>query len=129
MAGKTILIIEDNTIQSEMLVTQLRQQGFHVLIASEGNQTLNRLSNGPLPDLILLDMLLPSGERDSWWFLDQRQHIPALAAVPVVIMTSLSVACEAWAASLGAGGLLRKPFDPTALRNEIRHCLGDSVHA
>jgi CheY-like chemotaxis protein len=129
MAGKTILIIEDDTIQREMLATALRQQGFRVLTATEGNEAINRLSNGPVPDLILLDMLLSSGERDGWWFLNQRQHIPALAAVPVVIMTSLSVACEAWAASLGAAGLLRKPFDPTALQAEIRHCLGEAVQA
>ncbi len=128
MAGQTILVIEDDTIQCEMLATQLRQQGFHVVTAPEGNQALNWLANGPLPNLILLDMLLPSGERDGWWFLDQRQRIPALAAVPVVIMTSLSVACEAWAASLGAAGLLRKPFDPPALVAEIRHCLRATVH-
>jgi CheY-like chemotaxis protein len=129
MAGKTILVIEDDTIHREMLAAQLRGQGFRVLTAPEGNEVLNRLSDGPVPDLILLDMLLPSGERDGWWFLNQRQRTPALASVPVVIMTSLSVACEAWAASLGAAGLLRKPFDATTLQAEIRYCLGEAVQS
>ncbi|HWG46801.1 MAG TPA: response regulator [Gemmataceae bacterium] len=129
MAGKTILIIEDNSIQREVLATELRQHGFRVLSAPDGQDALNRLSNGPLPDLILLDMLLPSGECDGWWFLNQRQDIPALSSVPVVIMTSLSVSCETWAASLGAAGLLRKPFDVESLLSEIRHYLGESVQA
>ena len=127
--GKTIWIIEDDTIQREVLATQLRQQGFTVVTAPEGYEALKRLSSGPVPDLILLDMLIPSGNSDGWWFLRQRQHIPTLAAVPVVIMTSLSVACEAWAASLGAAGLLRKPFEAGALLAEMRRCLGEAVQA
>ena len=129
MAGQIIWIIEDDTIQREALATELRQHGFTVVPAKEGSEALNRLPRGPLPDLILLDMLLPSGERDGWWFLNERQHIPALTPVPVVIMTSLSVACAAWAASLGAAGLLRKPFEADSALAEIRHCLGEAVQA
>jgi CheY-like chemotaxis protein len=129
MTGKTILIIEDETIQREMLATELRQQGFTAVTAREGSEALNQLHIGPIPDLILLDMLLSSGQRDGWWFLNQRQHIPALASVPVVITTSLSVACEEWAVSLGAAGLLRKPFDVETLLSEIWHRLGETVQA
>jgi CheY-like chemotaxis protein len=129
MAGRTVLVIEDDTIQREMLEMELRRQGFTVATATEGNEALNRLSNGPIPDLILLDMLIPSGNYDGWWFLRQRQRIPELTGVPVLIMTSLSVACEAWAVSLGAVGLVRKPFDATALQAEIRHRLGEAVQA
>ena len=127
MAGKTILIIEDDTLHREMLTTALGEQGFTVVTATEGNEALNRLSSSRVHDLILLDMLVPSGNFDGWWFLHQRQRIPALAAIPVVIMTSLSVACEEWAESLGAVGLLRKPFDAAALLTEVRHHLGDTA--
>jgi twitching motility two-component system response regulator PilH len=126
MTGKTILIIEDDTLHREMLTTALGEQGFTVVTATEGNEALNRLSSSRVPDLILLDMLVPSGNFDGWWFLRQRQRIPALAVIPVVIMTSLSVACEEWAASLGAAGLLRKPFDAAALLPEVRRQLGDT---
>ena len=70
-------------------------------------------------------MLVPNGERDGWWLLNQRQRIPAISSVPVVITTSLGTACEEWAASLGAAGLLRKPFDVDPLLAEIRCCLSD----
>jgi CheY-like chemotaxis protein len=126
MAGKTILIIEDDTIHLEMLTTALAKHGFTVVTATEGNEALNRLCNAPVPDLILLDMLLPSGNFDGWWFLHQRQRIPALAAIPVVITTALIVASEAWAVSLDASGFLRKPFDAPALLAEIRRHLGET---
>ncbi len=125
MAAGTILVIEANTIQRVEVAATLQRRGFRVLTATDGNEALNYLSSGPLPDLILLDMLIPSGDFDGWWFLEQRQRIPDLTAVPVVILTSLSEASEEWATSLDAAGVIRKPFDATALLDEIRHCLSE----
>jgi CheY-like chemotaxis protein len=125
MAAGAILVIEDNTIQRVELVTTLHRQGFRVVTATDGNEALNRLTSAPIPDLILLDMLNPAGHGDGWWFLEQRKRIPALASVPVIVTTSLPGACQGWATSLGAAGLVRKPFDPPALLAEIRRCLGD----
>ena len=123
MAASTVLVIEDNLIQREGLATALRQQGFKVLTAEDGNDALNRLSNGPVPDLVLLDMLTPSGEADGWWFLQQRKRIRVLASVPVIITTAIPVAGREWAASLDASGLVRKPFEVEPLLAEMRRCL------
>ncbi len=122
MSG-TVLIIEDDNIQREMLTTELRQQGFTVATATDGSEAVSQLSRGLLPQLILLDMLIPTGHCDGWWFLQQRERMPELAAVPVIILTSLSVASKAWAASLGAAGLIRKPCDPAPLIAEVERCL------
>lgn len=40
--------------------------------------------------------------------------------------SSISVACEEWAASLGAAGLIRKPFENETLLAELRHCDGSA---
>jgi CheY-like chemotaxis protein len=124
MAASTVLVIEDNFIQREGLATALRQQGFTVLTAEDGNDALNRLSNGPIPDLVLLDMLTPRGDGDGWWFLQQRKRIRTLASIPVLITTAIPVASREWAASLGSAGLLRKPFEVELLLAEIRHLEG-----
>jgi CheY-like chemotaxis protein len=123
MPSGTVLVIEDNSLQRDGLATILRREGFRVLTAKDGNEALNKLSSHPIPDLVLLDMLIPSGYDDGWWFLKQRQHIPELSAVPVIIVTSLSVASKEWAASLDAAGVIRKPFEVETLLAEIRHCL------
>jgi CheY-like chemotaxis protein len=124
MAASTVLVIEDNFIQREGLATALREQGFTVLTAEDGNDALNRLSNGPVPDLVLLDMLTPRGDGDGWWFLQQRKRIRTLASIPVLITTAIPVASREWAASLGSAGLLRKPFEVELLLAEIRHLEG-----
>jgi CheY-like chemotaxis protein len=123
MSAGIILVIVVNPIQREELVTILHQEGFRVLTASDGNEALNWLSSHHVPDLILLDLLMPSGTFDGWWLLKQRQRIPELAAVPVIILTALSLASKALAVSLGASGFLRKPVEAEALLAEIRRCL------
>ena len=123
MAASTILVIEDNPIQREQLVTILHHHGFRVLTATDGNEALNLLSSRPVPDLILLDMLILDGYFDGWWFLEQRQRFPALASVPVIITTALTIASQEWATAMGAAGLLRKPIEAEALLLEIRRCM------
>lgn len=125
MSDGTVLLIEDNTIQRMDLAATLHRSGFHVLSATDGNEALNRLCNRPVPDIIVLDMLIPAGHGDGWWFLEQRKRISALTCVPVIITTALPSACAEWAASLGAAGLISKPFDATALLAEVRRCLAD----
>jgi len=124
MSAGTILVVEDDTIQREEVVTILYRQGYRVLTATDGNEALNLLSSRRLPDLILLDTLLFNRYFDGWWFLEQRQRFAALASVPVIITTELSLASREWTTTLGAVGLLRKPVEAEALLLEIHRCLG-----
>ncbi len=123
MAGNTILIVEDNTIQREGLATVLRQRGFSVLPAADGQEAMDLLERSD-PDLILLDMLIPKEDGDGWWFLKQRRQIPRLASIPVLITTAMTVASKEWANSLGAAELIRKPIDLEPLLETIQRCLG-----
>jgi CheY-like chemotaxis protein len=118
LPGALLLVVEDNEVTREGLAFVLRRAGCAVTLASEGAQALALLRAGLRPNLILLDMLLPAV--DGWGLLDERKRDPALAAVPVVIMTALSIACPEWAASLGAAGLLHKPIETGALLAEVR---------
>ncbi len=121
MPGETILVAEDNPVERERLAVVLRQQGYTVLTAGDGAEALKLLQTGPAPGLILLDMLMPGC--DGWQFLDRRKPSPALAAVPVVLVTGVAEADDEWAAALGAVGLLRKPFDVDALLAAVRRWL------
>lgn len=128
MANGTILIVEDNALQREGLALQLRQRGFSVLPAADGQEAIEVLGRSR-PDLVLLDMLMPNEDGDGWWFLKQRQQVPCLASIPVVITTAMSVASREWALSLGADGLIRKPIDVEPLLAAIQRCLGNGcVH-
>jgi CheY-like chemotaxis protein len=122
MANGTILIVEDNSLQREGLALALRQRGFAVLPAADAQEAIELLERTN-PDLVLLDMLIPNDEGDGWWFLKQRQQLPRLASIPVVITTAIAVASKEWAHSLGADGLIHKPIAIEPLVAAIERCL------
>ena len=119
--GPALLIVEDNEITREGMAAVLRRAGYHVSLAADGAQALAHLADDPLPDLILLDMLMPS--LDGWRFLEERRHDRDLRAIPVIIVTALGVASADWAASLGAVGFVTKPVETEDLLAVVRHCL------
>lgn len=120
-SSATLLIVEDDPIAREGLVTILRRAGYSVVAMADGREALDYLRGEPLPALILLDMLLKG--LDGWTFLREKECEPSLAPVPVVIMTGMMSANLEWANALGAVGLLRKPIEVEVLLEEIRcHC-------
>jgi CheY-like chemotaxis protein len=119
-SGKTLLVVEDDAILREGLAVILGREGYRVLLAEDGRAALNRLREGPAPDLILLDMMLPV--EDGWRLLERRQRDATFAAIPVLIVTALGVSSPEWATALGACGLLRKPVEIPELLAEVRRC-------
>jgi CheY-like chemotaxis protein len=122
VTAKTILIVEDNEVQREGLAAVLQNEGYSVVVAADGKEALSVVGT-ILPDLILIDMMMPPP--DGWGLMRLWKQNPALASVPVVIMTSLGIASEEWAASLGACGLIRKPVEMEPLLREVRRCIGE----
>jgi len=120
----TILLIEDNEIQREGAALVLRREGYTVYAAADGREALALVDSGVVPELVLLDMMMPPP--DGWKVLSLRKAMPALASAPVVIVTGLGVASDEWARSLGAAALLRKPVDSESLLAEVRRRLGES---
>src|SRR5690349_14412561 len=117
---KTLLVVEGNAVTREGLAAVLRQQGYEVALAGDGQAALDYLRDSPPPCLILLDLFLPVV--DGWEFL---QRLNASGQGPPVIVTTYSASVGAeWAAAHGCAGLLRKPFELDALLAEARRCLG-----
>jgi CheY-like chemotaxis protein len=118
---ETILIVEDNEIEREGMAVVLRQAGYAAVIAPSTDVALAYPECNRPPALILLDMMMPG--KDGWQFLQERKKKPALASVPIVIVTGVGVASQEWAESLGAVGVLIKRFDTKVLLREVgRHC-------
>src|SRR5262249_5668665 len=74
-----------------------------------------------LPDLILLDLMLPG--MDGWEFRKRQRGDPALAPVPVVLISGAEGLGQA-AEALAAAGCLEKPIDVTRLLAEVRRHAG-----
>ena len=120
--GRTVLVVEDHDSEREQLAAVLRHAGYAVRTAANGHEALECLQENPAPSVVLLDMFLPG--IDGWDLLKVYTRDPALAGVPVVILSGLDVGSPAWAASLGAAGYLRKPVKHAALLECVRRVCG-----
>jgi CheY-like chemotaxis protein len=112
-----ILIIEDDADIRDTLAEILEYEGFSVVATASGKEALERLQTGLQPGLILLDLMMP--ELNGWGVAGQLRQIPALAGVPVVVVSGVHD-IEQQAKSLGAEDSLAKPVEVERLL-EIIH--------
>jgi serine/threonine protein kinase len=83
----SVLIVDDDPFIRTSFTIELESHGFTAQSASDGMEALEVLRNGPPPQLILLDLMMP--EMDGLQFLRERQNDPALAAIPVVVLSGI----------------------------------------
>lgn len=109
-----ILVIDDDKDIRTVITDILDHSGYEVFTATTGQQGLE-LAPQMMPDLIILDLVMPG--MDGWTVLTKFQHKAALADIPVVILSGAS-GLE-MAMSLGAAAVLAKPVDARRLTAEI----------
>jgi CheY-like chemotaxis protein len=118
MPNPLIMVIDDDQSIRSALSDLLKDEGYSVLTVADGSQALAHLSQEKLPDLILLDLMMPVV--DGWRFRAEQAMNPGLASIPVIIITAVTFGDRE--ADLGVE-VVRKPFDPQALLSLIRsHC-------
>ena len=82
-----ILLIEGDSFISGMYFTKLSSLGFQVEVIEDGEAAWNRLQVDPLPDLVLLDIVLP--KKDGFEILEQARKSDRTAHVPIILLTNL----------------------------------------
>ena len=80
-----ILLVEDNEMNRDMLSRRLARRGYEVVIAKDGQEGLD-LAGSSSPDLILMDMSLPS--IDGWEATRRIKADVSTAAIPVIALTA-----------------------------------------
>lgn len=85
----TILIVEDNEMNRDMLSRRLERRGFKVLIAVDGEKGLE-VAQENMPDLILMDMSLPVV--DGWEATRRLKADDRLKHIPVIALTAHAMA-------------------------------------
>ena len=116
-----ILIVEDEEAIRTLLHLNLEANGFSCCEAEDGLQALERVQS-LRPDLILLDWMLPG--LDGLGVLRRLKGNPALAAIPVIMLTAKSEESDiVLGLELGAADYVTKPFSNKVLIARIRALL------
>ena len=114
---KAVLIIEDEADVLNFVSRVLELEGYRVLQAEDGDKGIRIARENPIA-LVLLDLRLPG--IDGWSVLIQMKSEPALAEIPVVILTaSAGVSQRDRALSMGAADYLIKPLSAASLRETV----------
>jgi DNA-binding response OmpR family regulator len=114
-----VTIIEDDDNISEMLEFLLRREGFATEVLRDGRAALERVRDGALPDVVVLDQLLPY--RDGFAVASAMRADRRWTDVPIVLLRSAAPA--GWDPLRDAGLVdvsVAKPFDPGALVARLR---------
>jgi CheY-like chemotaxis protein len=117
----TILLVEDNEMNRDMLSRRLERKGYRVIAAHDGGQG-HALAQSEKPDLILMDMSLPvmNGWEVTRLLKSDREtrHIPIIALTAHALATDRTKAIEA-----GCDDYDTKPIDFARLQDKINNAL------
>jgi two-component system, cell cycle response regulator DivK len=119
----TILLIEDNEMNRDMLSRRLARRGYRIVTAESGELGISQ-AHLEVPDLILMDITLP--QMDGWETTRRlkadksTRHIPIIALTACVLTTDKTRAFE-----IGCADYDTKPIDFGRLTEKIGTILGD----
>ncbi|HEY1174332.1 MAG TPA: response regulator [Verrucomicrobiae bacterium] len=113
----TILIVDDNEMNRDMLCRRLERYGYVTIEAENGKEGLEQ-AHKRKPDLILMDVVMPNS--NGYEYLEKFKNDPALGHIPVIMLSALdemevTIRCI----EIGAEDYIPKPFNPVLLKARI----------
>ncbi|MBF0107955.1 MAG: PleD family two-component system response regulator [Magnetococcales bacterium] len=113
-----LLIVDDEKINLDVLLSVLGQE-YRTVVATDGAMALRRLETPPLPDLVLLDVMMPG--MDGFTVCRKMKENLLTRNIPVIFVTSRTgEADEAVGFAAGAVDYIIKPFHPAIVRARVR---------
>ena len=123
-AKKSILVVEDEPNIVLSLQFLMRQAGFDVRVASDGEAALEEVGK-KVPDLILLDVMIP--KRDGYDVCQTIRSNKDLDSVYIVMLTAKGREVDREKGlSLGANDYVTKPFSTRDLTEKVKQILGQT---
>jgi PAS domain S-box-containing protein len=121
LKGGRILIVDDESLNREVLIRRLQREGCHTAGARSGQEALDLLHTQPF-DVVLLDIQMPG--MSGIEVLQELKQEPQLRHLPVVMLSALTdVDRVARCIELGAEDYLPKPINAVLLRARLGACL------
>jgi|TARA_R110000868_G_scaffold75584_2_gene217918 DNA-binding response OmpR family regulator len=118
-----VFIAEDEPNILESLSFLLGREGWEVTSALDGNSALEQLNEGALPDVVILDIMLP--HRNGFDILRQLRAAPRTRDLPVIVLTAKGQEKDRKTAEeIGANAFVTKPFSNKDVVDQVRKLAG-----
>lgn len=116
-----IMMVDDDKLVTELLQKLLKSDGFETVAVNDSSLAVD-LAKSELPDLILLDLMMP--QPDGFRLCRMLRDEPLFRQTPIIIVTALDDSdSRAVAYGAGATDYLTKPFHPGELKDKIIEAL------
>ena len=121
MAGRTVLVVEDDSDIREMLVFSLQRGGYSVVESEDAEQALDKLGS-ILPDIMLVDWMLPGMEGPE--FVKRIRRDDLAKNIPVILLTARGEEYDKLRGfETGVDDYVTKPFSPKELLARMKALL------
>jgi twitching motility two-component system response regulator PilH len=121
MLGQKILVVDDSWTELTMIATPLRNQGFDVVTAVDGDEALEKVFK-ERPQCIVLDVVLP--KQNGFQLCRKLKSLDASKHIPIILLTSKNTPLDkSWGLRQGADMYMTKPFSEDELLNNVRQLL------
>ena len=125
--AKKILVVDDEQDILDLLVFNLKSEGYKTVTAMDGDEALE-LASQSKPDLIILDVMLP--KKDGWEVIRELRKQPKTQDIPVVFLTARdSEFDEVLGLELGADDYIVKPIALRKLLVRVKKALKSNIRA
>lgn len=118
MSENILLVVDDNEINLKLVKTILELDGYKVITALNGKETLDIIKN-IVPKLILMDLQLP--DMDGLTVTKKIKEIEIYKNIPIIALTALAMkGAEEKAIDYGIDAYITKPFEPDELSKIVK---------
>jgi adenylate cyclase len=119
----TVLVVEDDEVNRDLLVRRLNKAGYTTHTAGNGVEALDLLNRHPY-DLILLDIMM--AQLDGFQTLQKIRSREAFKDTPIIMISALGdTSSIARCMELGANDYIMKPYNATVLNERVFKLLDD----
>jgi diguanylate cyclase (GGDEF)-like protein len=117
----TILIVDDEPVIIKIL-NEILKQDHHIKVATNGHQAINQAQQQPVPDMILLDILMP--DMDGFEVCKNLKNTTQTNDIPIIFITSSNQEeDESNGFEAGAVDFITKPISPTIVKARVKNQL------
>jgi twitching motility two-component system response regulator PilH len=121
MSAHTILVVDDSPTAQKITCDALKEQGFNVISAADGEEALE-IASRLHPDLIVLDIILP--KKNGFQVCRQLKTESATENIKILMLSSKNQASDKfWGQKQGADAYITKPFEDEELLAAIEALL------